>query len=65
MVSEKTKVINYEGSNFTQVGDTLWYDGYNWIRLSPGSEGQILTVTNLGGSDLVPRWQNPPAGISI
>jgi len=64
MVSEKTKVINYEGSDCAQVGDTLWYDGDNWIRLSPGSEGQILTVTDLGGSDLVPRWQNPPAGIS-
>jgi len=64
MPSEKTQVIDYEGSVSGQIGDILWYDGSDWIRLSPGIEGQILTVTDIGGSDLIPRWQDLPSAIN-
>jgi len=60
MPSEKTLVTTYEGPVSGQIGDILWYDGSDWVRLSPGTEGQILTVVDLGGSDLVPRWQDLP-----
>ena len=64
MASEKSEVTVFEGTGPAQHGDILWYDGDNWVRLSPGTPGQILTVTDLGGSDLVPRWQDPPPGVS-
>ena len=60
MPSEKTQVASYEGPEIAQDGDALWYDGSDWIRLPIGTEGQILTVTDIGGSDIVPRWRDFP-----
>jgi hypothetical protein len=60
MPSEKSEIANFEGTEPARIGDILWYDGANWIRLPPGTDGQILTVVDLGGGDLVPQWQNVP-----
>ena len=60
MPSEKTLVVDYEGPGTGQIGDILWYDGSDWVRLSPGTEGQVLTVFDAGGGDLIPVWQDVP-----
>jgi len=60
MASEKTEVGDYDGPDAGLIGDLLYYDGKDWIRLHPGNEGQILTVVDIGGGILEPRWQNPP-----
>ena len=40
------------------IGDTLFYDGTNWINLARGTAGQVLTM----GSPLLPSWQAPTDG---
>jgi len=65
MPSEKTEVVIYEGTAAAQIGDILWYDGDDWVRLSAGTEGQILTVVDLNFLDYVPQWQDAPAGITL
>lgn len=37
-----------------ETGDTLFYDGSNWINLARGTAGQVLTM----GSPLVPSWSD-------
>ncbi len=41
----------------TQTGDMQYWDGSEWITVSAGTTGQLLSVNASG----VPEWQNPSA----
>ena len=44
----------------TATGDLLYADANGQLRRLPiGTEGQVLTVVDIGGGVLVPRWQTP------
>ena len=47
------------------AGDLIYRDTTNaTTRLAVGTEGKILTATNVGGT-IVPQWAAAPAGLSI
>ena len=56
MPSEKSKIIIYDGPDSDIFGDIIYYDGLDWIRLGPGTNGEILTVVDVGAGELEPRW---------
>jgi len=37
-------------------GDLLYFNGTNWVRLSPGTDGQQLQTNGAGAN---PSWENP------
>ncbi len=40
-------------SGTLEQGDVLYYDGTNWVKLAPGTAGQLLST---GGSAANPSW---------
>lgn len=46
-------------------GDIVYFDGSDWVVLPIGSLGQILTVTDVGGGALQPRWNNPIESVVV
>ncbi|MBX9570909.1 MAG: hypothetical protein K2X77_18590 [Candidatus Obscuribacterales bacterium] len=45
--------------NFSSIasGDTIYYNGTNWVRLAKGSDGQVLTLASG-----LPSWSGSTAG---
>lgn len=43
-------------------GSILYYNGSNWVQLSPGTEGYILTTHGTGNN---PNWQVSPTGTTL
>lgn len=37
-------------------GAILYYDGANWVKLDPGTAGQVLTTHGIGSP---PTWETP------
>jgi hypothetical protein len=37
-------------------GSILYYNGSNWVKLDPGTDGQVLTTHGIGSP---PTWETP------
>jgi hypothetical protein len=55
MSEEKLKVAEYNGPETRQTGDVKYWDGENWVILSPGTQTQALTSHEAGSE---PTWEN-------
>jgi len=49
-------IVN-SGITGTNVGDLQYWNGTSWVKLAPGSTGQVLTIN----SSNIPSWQNLPS----
>jgi len=54
MASRKTKVVEFEGIDLGAIGDIQYWDGANWVRLSPSDDGKRLVTHGTSGS---PTWE--------
>jgi len=43
-------------------GDILYFNGTNWVRLPPSTDGFILTTHNVGNN---PTWSAAPTGVTL
>jgi len=46
--------------NGTATGQMLYWNGSAWVTITPGTIGQVLTITGSG-----PAWQNPPTSTTV
>ena len=44
-----------------QQGSVLYFNGTNWVQLTPGTSGQVLTTAGIGGN---PSWTTPTTGVT-
>ena len=56
MPSEKNRISIWEGPGASSIGDIIYFNGSDWIRLHPGNEGDLLTVVDVDAGALEPRW---------
>jgi len=56
MPSEKSRISIWDGPDAGVIGDIIYYNGTDWVRLHPGNEGEFLTVVDVDGGNLEPRW---------
>ncbi len=59
-VTDTTNVItSLNGIASVAEGDTLYFNGTNWVRLARGTDGQVLTATAT-----TVNWENASSGFS-
>ena len=56
MPSEKNRISITDGPDASSIGDIIFYNGFDWTRLHPGNEGDLLTVVDVDAGALEPRW---------
>lgn len=59
--NDSSTVISIESAGNPNQGDIIYYNGSNWVRLAPGTVGQVLQTGGVGSN---PSWVGASGGLT-